>query len=156
MEENWTATQILFEQSSDSSSESVIPECKTPFMNHKEDEGVFINPRWFGGWWSKGQKYVGLSLDLNLSLKVTLFSFTNWASALLTNPDFWRKSHRLESGKPWICRKLLPSTEADDMEFLISWWSVGSHIFKTLLGEFCPTLFLVLIGLPLFKEARKI
>lgn len=37
--------QILFEQSSDSSGKSTFLENETPFMDHKESEGIFISPR---------------------------------------------------------------------------------------------------------------
>lgn len=45
VEENRIKAQISFEPSSDSSGQSAIPDYKTPFVDHKEGEGVFINPR---------------------------------------------------------------------------------------------------------------
>lgn len=39
-------TQLPCEQSSYSFGESTNPEHKTPFMDHKEGEGIFVYPRW--------------------------------------------------------------------------------------------------------------
>lgn len=41
---NQTDAQGPFEQSSSSSHESTTPECNTPFVDHKEGEGIFVNP----------------------------------------------------------------------------------------------------------------
>lgn len=43
--DNQTEAQIPLEQSSHSYGESATPEYKTLFMDHKEGEGIFVNPR---------------------------------------------------------------------------------------------------------------
>lgn len=44
----------------------------------------------------------------------------------------------------------------EDVEFLISRWSIESHTFVAAWGELCPTLedFIVLKNMPVFREAR--
>lgn len=42
---NQIEAQVPFEQSSSSSGENITPEYKTPFVDRKEAEGTFVNPR---------------------------------------------------------------------------------------------------------------
>lgn len=80
----------LFEQSSDSFGESTTLEHKTPFIDNKEGDGTFIHPRLILRMRIEREEIWYTELRFESESQSNVF-FANWASMLLTNPDFLRK-----------------------------------------------------------------
>lgn len=79
-----TEAQILVERSFNSSGESVFLEYKTPFMDHKEGEGILVNPRSILRIKVERTKVCWIELRFEAKSEGNV-TFANWAPALLAN-----------------------------------------------------------------------
>lgn len=76
--------------------------------------------------------------------------FADWIFRLSTNPNISKKFTQI--------KRIAINITHEEMEFMISQWSIESHTSTTTWGEFCLTIEDIagLTGFPFFEHSRTI
>lgn len=158
VEKNRTEADVPFEHFSVSSGSAALRDHQTPFMDHKEGEGIIIHPRSVLRMRVEKGEVCWSDIDFEAKSQ-TNASFGKWATALMARKEYSGKIVSAGVGRALnLSKNLFINRSPMDFEFLFSRWSTESHTFVTAWGEFCPTLedVVVLTGLPLFGGANTI
>lgn len=158
MDKNKVEAEFPFGLTSSSSSEAVLHGHQTPFLDHKEGEGIWIHPRSVTRMRVERGEVCWSDIDFEAKSQ-TNSSFVDWATKLMKDGVCSDAIVSAGIGKALNLSKTLVINRSPlDLEFFISRWSVESHTFVAAWGEFGPTLedVVVLIGLPVFGEVEAI
>lgn len=155
---NKTEAEFPFELNSSSSSETIPYGHQTPFLDHKEGEGVWVHPR--SVMRMRVERGEVCWSDVSFEAKSqTSPSFVEWSTALMKDSVWSDAIISAGIGKALnLSKSLVVNRSPLDLEFLISRWSTESHTFVAAWGEFGPTLedVVVLMGLPVFGEVQAV
>lgn len=129
MDNKKAEVEFPFELASSSSSETVPHGHQTPFLDHKEWEGIWIHPCSVMRMRVERGEVCWSDVDFEAKSQ-TSSPFVEWATALIKDSVCSDAIISTGIGKALNLSKTLVINRSPwDLEFLISRWSVESHTF---------------------------
>lgn len=140
VEKNRTEADIPFKLTSSSSRETIPHDHQTPFMDHKEGQGIWIHPRLVMRLRAERVEICWSVVDFEAKSQ-TNPAFASWTTELMADSAYSDAIVSASNGKDLnLLKTPIINKSPLDLEFLISRWSVESHTFVAAWGEFGPTL----------------